>query len=90
MTIAPSPVVALNRAIGLAQRSGPRRGLEAIEAIAMRERLEEYPFYHAARGELELRCSNAAIARRHFEAALALARNKEERRFLEKRVAACI
>ncbi|HEX3368648.1 MAG TPA: sigma-70 family RNA polymerase sigma factor [Candidatus Cybelea sp.] len=90
MTIAPSPVVALNRAIGLAQRSGPRDGLEAIEAIARRERLEEYPFYHAARGELELRCSNAASARRHFEAALALARNKEERRFLEKRVAACI
>jgi RNA polymerase sigma-70 factor (ECF subfamily) len=90
MTIAPSPVVALNRAIGLAQRSGPLRGLQAIDAIAMRDRLEGYPFYHAARGELELRCSNAAVARGHFEAALSLARNKEERRFLEKRVKACI
>ncbi len=88
MTIAPSPVVELNRAIAIAQVDGPRRGLEAIEAIAMRERLDEYPFYHAARGELELRCANGAIAREHFSAALALARNAEERSFYLRKLTA--
>jgi RNA polymerase sigma-70 factor (ECF subfamily) len=89
IAIAPSPIVALNRAIAVAQLHGPRRGLEAIDAISARDRLSRYPFYHAARGELELRCSNNEIARNHFQSALALARNPVEQRFLEKRVAAC-
>lgn len=89
MTIAPSPVVALNRAIAIAQLHGPVRGLEAIDAIALRERLERYPFYHAARGELELRRGHDQIARGHFNAAFALARNAAERSFIEKRVTAC-
>jgi RNA polymerase sigma-70 factor (ECF subfamily) len=89
MRIAPSPIVALNRAIAIAQLDGPQRGLKAIDAIAERERLVEYPFYHAARGELELRSRNDEIAREHFQAALRLARNPGEQRFLEKRIAAC-
>lgn len=89
MTIAPSPIVALNRAIAIAQVRGPRHGLDAIDAIGDRDRLASYPFYHAARGELELRCRNDTRARQHFQAALALARNRPEQRFLEKRIAAC-
>jgi RNA polymerase sigma-70 factor (ECF subfamily) len=50
MTLRPSPVVALNRAIAIAQRDGPARGIEAIEAIADRDRLKSYPFYWAALG----------------------------------------
>jgi len=88
MAIAPSPVVALNRAIAVAERDGAERGLEALHRIADRERLEAYPFYPAALGELELRRGNAAVAREHFSAALGLARNRAERRFLEKRVLA--
>jgi predicted RNA polymerase sigma factor len=89
MEIAPSPVVALNRAIAVAQLRGPQNGLEAIDAVNDRERLARYPFYHAARGELELRCKNSAIARKHFATALALARNPVEQRFLKKRIDAC-
>jgi RNA polymerase sigma factor (sigma-70 family) len=89
MSIAPSPVVALNRAIAIAQLSGPAYGLEAIDAINDRDRLLRYPFYHAARGELEHRRGKAAVAREHFAAARALARNPVEQRFLDKRIAAC-
>lgn len=89
MVIAPSPVVALNRAIAIGQRDGPERGLEAAHSIAQRDRLERYPFFPAALGELELRRGNRQIAREHFTAALALARNPTERRFLEKRVSIC-
>jgi RNA polymerase sigma factor (sigma-70 family) len=89
MRIAPSPVVALNRAIALAQLEGPEPGLAAIHAIPDRDRLAAYPFYEAALGELELRSGRSEVARDHFRAALALARNAMERRFLEQRVRAC-
>jgi RNA polymerase sigma-70 factor (ECF subfamily) len=89
MTIRPSPVVALNRAIAVAQHEGPARGLEELRAINDGDRLAAYPFYPAALGELELRSGRHGIAGQHFRAALALARNPMERRFLEERVNAC-
>jgi RNA polymerase sigma-70 factor (ECF subfamily) len=89
MVVRPSPVVALNRAIALAQFEGPERGLAEIRAIADRERLEDYPFHAAAQGELELELGNREAAREHFEAALRLARNASERHFYERRVKAC-
>ena len=89
LAIRPSPIVALNRAIAVAQQEGPERGLEEIGAIAGRERLAMYPFYPAAVGELELRRGRPAAARERFLGALSLARNPAERRFLEGRVMAC-
>ncbi len=89
MVVAPSPIVALNRAIAIGRRDGADRGLEALESIADRDRLTRYPFLPAAMGELELRRGHREPARAHFFAALALARNPTERRFLEKRLDAC-
>ena len=89
MTIRPSPVVALNRAIAIAQHEGPERGLEEIRAITNSDRLATYPFYRAALGEFELRSGRHEIAREHFRQALALARNPMERQFLEQRVGVC-
>ena len=89
MTIRPSPIVALNRAIAIAQNEGPERGLEEIGSITDADRLAKYPFYPAALGELELRRGSHETAREHFGAALALARNPMERRFLDRRIGAC-
>jgi RNA polymerase sigma factor (sigma-70 family) len=89
MTICPSPIVALNRAIAIGQREGPQRGLEEIRAIAGPDRLAKYPFYHAALGEFEFRRGSHKMARQHFRNALALARNPMERHFLQHRIAAC-
>jgi RNA polymerase sigma factor (sigma-70 family) len=86
MQIAPSPIVALNRAIALAQRDGAEAGLKAIDAIPDRDRLERYPFYHAAKGELELRRANDRFAREQFERAMTLARNPAEKRFYQTRL----
>jgi RNA polymerase sigma-70 factor (ECF subfamily) len=86
MAIAPSPIVELNRAIAIGERDGPECGLTALRAIPDRERLDDYPFYPAALGELELRCGNVAGARDHFSAAATLARNDAERRFLDRRI----
>jgi RNA polymerase sigma-70 factor (ECF subfamily) len=89
MGVAPSPVVALNRAIAIGQRDGPEAGLTELHAIVDRDRLSGYPFYPAAMGELECRRGDHERARTHFEAALALARNAAERRFLEARARSC-
>jgi RNA polymerase sigma-70 factor (ECF subfamily) len=88
MAVAPSPVVALNRAIALGEHEGPERALAELRAIADVERLRAYPFLPAALGEYELRLEHYAAAQRYFGAALALARNDTERRFLEKRLLA--
>ena len=89
MTIRPSPIVALNRAIAVAQHEGPDRGLMEILSITDSTRLATYPFYFAACGELELRRGRREAAREHFRTALALARNEMERRFLDRRLNAC-
>jgi predicted RNA polymerase sigma factor len=86
MTIAPSPVVALNRTIAIAERDGPAVGLELLRSIVDRDRLHRYPFYAAALGEMELRCGHAEAAAEHFRSAVALARTPAERRFLERRL----
>ena len=78
-----------NRAIAVAQNEGPERGLQEIRGIAAGERLANYPFYHAALGEFELQSGKHEAAREHFRAALTLARNSMERRFLDQRVSAC-
>jgi RNA polymerase sigma factor (sigma-70 family) len=89
MAMRPSPIVALNRAIAIAQSEGPERGLDEIEKIADRDRLATYPFHFAAVGELEFRRGRYEIAREHFRAAFAQARNPMERRLFEKRMNAC-
>jgi RNA polymerase sigma factor (sigma-70 family) len=89
MKIRPSPIIALNRAIAVGQSEGPERGLEEIGSIADPDRLAAYPFYSAALGEFEFRRGRHQAAREHFRAALALARNPMERRYLDQRVKAC-
>jgi RNA polymerase sigma factor (sigma-70 family) len=88
MMVRPSPIVALNRAIAVAQRDGPDRGLEEIQSITHRDRLNSYPFYWAALGEFELRSKRYEHARGHFRSALAHARNDAERHFFSQRLQA--
>lgn len=90
LTIRPSPIVALNRAIAIAQLQGPARGLEEIAAITDSGRLADYPFYFAAIAELELQSGRNAMAHEHFLSAQSLARNPMERRFFQQRASACV
>ena len=89
MAIRPGPIVALNRAIAVAQEEGPERGLEEIRSIDRPDRFANYPFFPAALGELELRRGNRSAARGHFHTALALARSSVERRYYDRRLSAC-
>jgi RNA polymerase sigma-70 factor (ECF subfamily) len=80
--IDPSPVVALNRAVAIAEAEGAEQGLELVDAI---EGLGAYHLWHAARAELLGRLGRRADAAAAYADALRLTSNDAERRFLERR-----
>jgi len=82
--ILPTPVIALNRALAMAELSGPAVALAEIEPLAAR--LDGYHLFHAARGELLRRLDRPGEARDADRRALALTDNPAERRLLEARV----
>jgi RNA polymerase sigma-70 factor (ECF subfamily) len=77
-----SPVVALNRAVALAEADGPEAGLDAIDRID----LDGYHYLHATRAELLRRLGREEPAREAYRRALELVRSEPERRFLERRL----
>jgi RNA polymerase sigma factor (sigma-70 family) len=86
----PTPVVALGHAIARAQVDGPARGIETILAIPGRERLEDYPFYWAALGDLSLRAGDRGRALGWFQRGTKAARNDAERAMFARRVLECV
>jgi RNA polymerase sigma-70 factor (ECF subfamily) len=82
----PTPVVALNRALALAELRGPDVALAEVEPLG--ERLAGYHLYHAARGELLRRLGRLDEARRANLDALRLTDNPGEQRLLRERIAA--
>jgi RNA polymerase sigma factor (sigma-70 family) len=83
-----SAVVALNRAVALAQVHGPEAGLKALAKISGRRALEKYHLLHAVNGQLLFdagRCAEAAVALRR---ALAIAPQAAERELLQRRLEA--
>jgi predicted RNA polymerase sigma factor len=80
-----SPVVALNRALAVAERDGVEVGRRELLALAQDPKLADYPFYWAARADLERRAARLATARSHYERAIALARSPAERVSYERR-----
>ena len=89
LTLGPSPVRELNRAIVLAQLEGPRAGITAIESAEHLERLEGFHLRDAALGELYLRDGERQRAAGHLEKALATTTSSSEKRLLSRRLAAC-
>ncbi|NOS71279.1 MAG: sigma-70 family RNA polymerase sigma factor [Verrucomicrobia bacterium] len=84
-----SPVVALNRAVALAEVHGPQAGIEAVQAIQNLQSLESYYLLYAVLGEFELRLNHSHAAAAHFRKSLQLAEIKSEQMFLAKRLQAC-
>jgi RNA polymerase sigma-70 factor (ECF subfamily) len=85
MTIAPSPVVALNRVVAVSMADGPGAGLALLDEI---EGLERYHLYWSTRGELLSRMGDRDGARAAFERAGSLTANTAEQRHLARRRAA--
>jgi RNA polymerase sigma-70 factor (ECF subfamily) len=78
-----SPVVALNRAVALAETAGPQAGLEATQGLE----LDGYHYLHATRADFLRRLGRHDEARAAYERALELSPSPPERRFLARRLA---
>jgi RNA polymerase sigma factor (sigma-70 family) len=85
-----SPVIALNRAVAVANVRGPEAGLQAVRGIRDREKLDSYYLLYAVTGELEMRLNNREAAAQEFRKAFELAETKSERAFLLKRLQLCM
>jgi len=86
MVFTPTPVVALNRAVAIAERDGVAAGLDALAPLA--DALARYHPFHVARAELLARLDRRDEARAAYARALELVGNDDERRHLERRLAA--
>jgi RNA polymerase sigma-70 factor, ECF subfamily len=80
-----SPVVAINRAVALAETRGAAAGLAALDMLADDARLADYQPYWAARAGLAARMGNADAADRAYERAIGLESDPAVRRFLQQR-----
>ena len=83
-SVMPTPVVALNRAIALAEIEGPGAALTALDAIA--PDLDNYYLMHAARGTTLRRLGQPDAAKASFERAAQLAATETNRRFLAQQI----
>src|SRR5437764_295274 len=84
-----SPVIALNRAVAVANLHGPKAGLETVQRIQDRDKLDSYYLLYAVLGEFEVRSGNLQRAAEQFRKAIELAETKSERAFLLKRLQEC-
>ena len=89
LTFDDSPVIALNRAVALAETRGPQAGIDAVNAIPDAKSLKSYYLFHAVMGDFEWQLNHLPIAAAHFQRALQLAEMPPEKKFLEKRLQAC-
>jgi RNA polymerase sigma-70 factor (ECF subfamily) len=83
LALTPTPVVALNRAVAIAEVDGPSRALELLDDLG----LENYHLYHATRAELLRRMGETVAAETAYQRAIAMTGNEVERRFLDQRLA---
>jgi RNA polymerase sigma-70 factor, ECF subfamily len=85
--VAPSPVVALNRAVAVAMADGPEAGLALMDELDATGTLAGYHLLHAGRADLLRRLGRAGQAAAAYRRALELADNPVERAYLSGRLA---
>ncbi|HEX7165758.1 MAG TPA: RNA polymerase sigma factor [Acidimicrobiales bacterium] len=81
LALTPTPIVALNRAVAVAEVDGPAAALEIVDALD----LGEYHHFHSTRADLLRRMGRTGDAARAYDLALDRAANAAERRFLAGR-----
>ena len=81
-------MIAINRAVALAEMEGAHTGLAELEVLAGDERLAQYQPYWAARADLLARTGHAGEASQAYERAIGLERDPAVRHFLQQKQAA--
>ena len=85
LTLTPTPIVALNRAVAVAEVDGPAAALEVADALD----LTTYYLFHAIRADLLTRLNRPAEAQAAYQTALDLTSNEAEQDFLRGRLDSC-
>ena len=85
LALTDSPVVAVNRAVAIAEARVAADGLAALDTLTQDVRLHDYQPWWAARAELLTRCNRGSEARAAYERAIALAPDAAARAFLQQR-----
>ena len=88
-SLAPSPVIELNRAVAVSMADGPAAGLAIVDTLAGEPALRGYHLLPSVRGDLLERLGRCDEARAEFQRAAAMAANTSERAHLLARAAAC-
>ena len=89
LALAPGPIVALNRAVAVAELEGPADALQLIDSLdADRHHLDRYHLFHAIRADFLRRLGRKEEAAAEYEKALASNVNRSEQDFLRSRVEA--
>jgi len=81
LSFTPNPVVALNRAVAVAEVDGPQAALDLVDRLELRD----YRLFHAIRADLLRRLGRNEEAAQAYDAAIAQTENASERDFLERR-----
>jgi predicted RNA polymerase sigma factor len=85
VVLTPGPVIALNRAVAVAELRGAEAGRELLRAMTHDDKIAKYPFFWAALADLERRVGQGAEAAKLYERAISLARGPAERVSYERK-----
>jgi RNA polymerase sigma factor (sigma-70 family) len=88
-SVAPSPIVELNRAVAVSMALGPERGLEIVDGLRDEPSLKNYHLLPSVRGDLLKKTGRLEEARQEFEKAAGLTRNGREKELLLARAKQC-
>jgi RNA polymerase sigma factor (sigma-70 family) len=86
LRLTPSPIVALNRAVALAELRGPEVGRDVLRALIHDAKVSKYPFFWGALADLEERAGQTTEARRLYKRAIGLTRSRAERVSYERKL----
>jgi predicted RNA polymerase sigma factor len=89
MQTAPSPIVALNRAVAVSMAHGPAAGLEALDAIttpAPDSAMARYYLLHSVRGDLLMKLGKFIEARDEIQRAITMTKNLREQELLTEKL----
>jgi RNA polymerase sigma-70 factor (ECF subfamily) len=90
LSINPSPVIELNRAIAVGMHEGPEAGLVIINDLLEKGRLDSYHLIYSAKADFSKKLGLIEDAVRAYKTAIELARQEPERRYLEKQLSEII
>ncbi|MDN5205473.1 sigma-70 family RNA polymerase sigma factor [Fulvivirgaceae bacterium BMA10] len=85
----PSPIIALNRAVTIANLKGPQEGLDTLDQITDQQTLSQYHLFHATKGDFEFQLAHYENAKAAYQKAFNMTKVTAEKKLLKKKIISC-